>query len=367
MFIPASCDNLIEKDKKRIDEILKASGMKKTVKVLGKSYYVSKRFAKEFKILMIRVNKYCFTPSNNLLSIINSPFLSFKSKGTKILKDKNRYVGKIVGFDGHFDEVDTLKDDNLRCIGTINVDSKDGFLDNKDDVSNYDNDLKNDNHHNYKKNRLKIFGKRQASNINKIRRNIIKSSIAIALSLVTAVTAFGISKISFWKNSEVDGVTNSYVDIDDTTYDSNKNQELVSNFDDKLVNNSIMFNKFDNNEFAKVEDTKKSFVSSDNVEDNSLNVRSISLNDEITIDDDAYIYTNAYDACCENDGLDPYYDSNYVRNVRGVAFEDDNSVVFAYTQEEYDYLNSKGAIIKAVGCDDGFYNIDDVKVLSYSR
>ena len=111
-----------------------------------------------------------------------------------------------------------------------------------------------------------------------------------------------------------------------------------------------MFNKFDNNEFAKVEDTKKSFVSSDNVEDtknkvvsvdnvedtkskvvsvddvedNSLNVRSISLNDEITIDDDAYIYTNAYDACCENDGLDPYYDSNYVRNVRGVAFEDDN-------------------------------------------
>lgn len=395
MFIVANSESLIEKYKRRIEEILNAPGMKMTVKISGEKYYVPKRFAKEFKLLMMRVNKYSSNFDNTMPSVISSPFLSLGHKGTKIIKDNNKYLGKITGFYGKFDEVDFSRDDKLNCIGKIKVDNSEIEREVDDKESNeevvyYDVRSKNNKHHNYSK-RVRIFGKRQASNVQKIKRGIITSSVALALSLVTAVTAFGVSKISFWKDNSVDSITDSYADVIEENVDSNKinishyekndfdnnkvnSTDALLGVDDSIINSNMMFKASDDdkvslndNKMVNVNLNKEvdNNVEKDKSEDNSIDI--ISINDEITVTDGAHIYTNCIDACKKSDGLDPYYDSDYKRTIRGVAFESDGSIVYTYSQQDYDYWVEKGANIEAVCCDDGFYNIDDVKILSYNR
>ena len=333
-----------------------------------------KKRSGEFRSLITKINKYSdgtdIVNSNSDL-VIDCSLLNYGVNKSRKSSDRYSYVGKITGFDGNFDVSENERLDNRKFFGSISVENNDG-----EEVV-YNDGKKSSMHHNHSKKKINILGKRKPINGKKMKKNIITASIALVMSLVIAVSSYAAVKMmSNRTDSAIDSnkyttisndmKTNKYAtvskDVNTNIFEMEKTNVYDSLFANNVndimnVNSAVTIEKKDEN---KKDDYKP-------VEDEEKKQESIKISDRITIVDNASIYTNAYDACCENDGLDPYYDSNYVRNVRGVAFEDNNSVVFAYTQEEYDYLTNKGAVIKAVGCDDGFYNIDDVKTLSYSR
>lgn len=375
-FIISAGESILDGYKKRVDEILNMNGKKVRVKIGGEVYSVVRKYSGEFRLLMGRIIKYSDSASimDSSDLVIDSSLLSVDDTKLRKANDNCSYVGKITGFDGNFDILDNQKQDNRKFFGSISVENNDG-----EEVV-YNDGKKSSMHHNHSKKRINILGKRKPINGKKMKKNIITASIALVMSLVTAVSSYAAVKMmSNRTDSVID--TNKYSTVSNDTKINKvevvKNDIYGSLFVNNTVNDIVNVNNKEKNILNKEEevevdateeikdDKKQEVVKSDVIKD--ISSESIKISDKITIDDDASIYTNAYDACCENDGLEPYYDSDYVRSVRGVAFEDNNSVVFAYTQEEYDYLNSKGCTIKAVGCDDGFYNIDDVKTLSYSR
>ena len=374
-YIVSTGESILDSYKKRVDEILKMSGKKIRVKIDGQVYSVAKKRSGEFRSLMTKINKYSdgtdIVNSNSNL-VIDSSLLNVGDTKLRKVNNHYSYVGKITGFNESFDFSDNERPDNRKFFGSIIVDNNDGG-----EVV-YNDGNKNSMHHNHSKKRINILSKKKPINVKKMKKNIITASIALVMSLVTAVSSYAAVKMMSNRTDSVidtnkystvssDMKTDKYKTISEDVNTNIVEMEKTNVYDSLFVDNSVndIMNVNSAVSDEKKDENKKEDVKVDTVEE--VKDESIKISDKITIVDNASIYTNAYDACCENDGLDPYYDSSYVRNVRGVAFEDNNSVVFAYTQDEYDYLSNKGAVIKAVGCDDGFYNIDDVKTLSYSR
>ena len=365
-FIPNNGESMIEKDLKRIDEILKSTGRKKTVTVLGKSYYVSRSDAKEFRTLMLRINKYNSNQDNSMPIIIDNPIFSIKNDEFVVRKrDKYKYVGKITGV-GTFYDSDFLErhsDNNYKYVGTIGK------------VENYDEEevvfstgRDKSTHHKFNnKNKIVVFENRKSKNIKKLRKNIITASVALVMSLVTVVSAYGVSLFNFGKKDDniinTTKVSLGSSDKADSNYDSVKKQNAME-FGTSFNNHSYNDTVYDVVKREMISEAAIRDVSNNNnnfVDDNvELFNKQINIDDSIVVNDDALIYKNCIDASNCNYGLNPYYDNDVERTVRGVAFKSNDSIVYTYTQDDYNNLLNSGAEVSAVCCDDGFYNINDV-------
>ena len=101
-----------------------------------------------------------------------------------------------------------------------------------------------------------------------------------------------------------------------------------------------------------------------------------SLGDTINIENNAYIYTNSYDATDKTNNYTPYYDSSYDREVVGVTYELDGNLYTIYKTDptaldKINELENKGAkqtAVLVVRSDltytndyEGYYNVDSVK------
>ena len=112
----------------------------------------------------------------------------------------------------------------------------------------------------------------------------------------------------------------------------------------------------------------------------------IYFDDVVTISDNAYIYSNSYDAVSETNNLTPIYDGSYERDIMGVVYNLDGKIYTIYSNDsnaydEAEMLINNGATVEAVlvtrsdiseGHEDvndaeGYYNVDDVKVKTRIR
>ena len=144
----------------------------------------------------------------------------------------------------------------------------------------------------------------------------------------------------------------------------------------------IGFSKKNNNDNVKdntvptpiteIDDSKKQDSPVDKVED-----KDISLNDTVTIDDNAPIYTNSYDASYNTNGYNALYDGSYDRIIEAVSYELDGKVYTIYRNEDNSYekvdeLIKKGATLTSVlvtridlandVTHEGYYNASNVRV-----
>lgn len=120
----------------------------------------------------------------------------------------------------------------------------------------------------------------------------------------------------------------------------------------------------DNNVDNVVEDT-----TNEEVEQNG-----VYIGDVFTIEANSPIYTNMYDAANENNGLNPYFADDSKREVTGIAYEYNGTMVML-DMNDPDFeakktaLESNGAVPVAVRSEneaskgiEGYYNLDDVEI-----
>ena len=220
---------------------------------------------------------------------------------------------------------------------------------------------------------FKVVKTRKPKNEKKVKHSLIKATIAIALSVTTAIAAFGLFKANSDKNDEViDNKTSSVKTHDDNDKNIVKSglDNLISD-DFKTKDSSVSKQKekdVKSNQATKV-DNKKTSVKENNNE--TLDIYTVNLGESINVSDDSKIYTNIYDAASETNGLNRYFSSDTTRYVEYMAFEYNGQVVYSNSEQEIELLKSNGAKMIAVGTSvekngacEGFYNSDDVVVLS---
>ena len=144
-------------------------------------------------------------------------------------------------------------------------------------------------------------------------------------------------------------------------------------------------NNKDNNASVKtsitdIDDSKKQDTPEVSPEDNAeVEDNTISLNDTVTIDNGAPIYTNSYDASYNTNGYNALYDGSYDRIIEAVSYELNGNVYTVYRNEDNSYekvedLIKNGATLNSVLVTrvdlannithEGYYNVNNVRVRS---
>lgn len=194
----------------------------------------------------------------------------------------------------------------------------------------------------------------------KSRKNRLKVKVcAFALAATALVCSFlpkGNSNSK--KNNDTSKPVSSVIDVNDN----------------EIKDNDIILEETS----AKVEtSTEKVEIPTEKVEEPVVEeTNNYSLGETINIEDNAYIYTNSYDATDETNYYTPYYNGSYDREVVGVTYELDGNLytIYKYDVNASDKINeliSKGAkqtAVLVVRTDlsytndyEGYYNIDSAK------
>lgn len=136
-------------------------------------------------------------------------------------------------------------------------------------------------------------------------------------------------------------------------------------------------NEVKDNDIILEEPTEKVDVPTEKIEEPVVEEeKDYSLGDTINIEDNAYIYTNSYDATDQTNYYTPYYNGTYDREVLGVTYELDGNLytIYKYDANASNKINeliNKGAkqtAVLVVRTDlsytndyEGYYNVDSVK------
>lgn len=91
-----------------------------------------------------------------------------------------------------------------------------------------------------------------------------------------------------------------------------------------------------------------------------------------TVNENASIFINMYDAYNNTNQINPYHKSDTQRKVKAIVLKTYNQLIYVTTQEEYNYyINSGAEPISVVGMIDdyteGFYRIEDTTLLAKEK
>ena len=291
------------------------------------------------------------------------------------------YKGVNVNKEENKDKVESLKiEDNINIPSSINNDSI--YIDNNSVIDNlFKKKKRGEFHRKYKP--VKV---RKSGNIKKIKNNIVKKAVALALILSTSVFAMLCSKLFFKNNDDSfdnsfnvsckadnikrsldnhmakGSVENSYnimndhSNIDIITSENENYIDVNNNL--SLENDVIVEDAIDCNDIIDSNDTI--------VKDDLDNINSyIQIGDVVSIDDDADIYTNCFDAMNSINGLNPYYSYDYDRTVIGICLNYKDNVLYSSDNDEVDNYIDDGATIVSYSTmvndvNEGFYEASNV-------
>lgn len=185
----------------------------------------------------------------------------------------------------------------------------------------------------------------------KSRKNRLKVKICAFALAATALVCGFLPKSNSKKNADVSKPVSSVID---TTDNEAKDDNIIIE-----------------------EPTEKVEIPTEKVEELVVEEeKDCSLGDTINIENNAYIYTNSYDATDETNNYTPYYDGSYDREVVGVTYELDGNLYTIYKADptaldKINELENKGAkqtAVLVVRSDltytndyEGYYNVDSVK------
>ena len=185
-----------------------------------------------------------------------------------------------------------------------------------------------------------------------LKKKLIAAAAAIAVAITTVFTAMSAFAISSFNNKKED--TNS--DIDNSkVYEDIVPNIPIDDLHDKIVSNMNLDNNKSNiNDF---DSNVKTIVDSEN------NVVELEIGDAVNIQNNAYIYDDVYDAMNKTNGLEPYFDYDMDRNIKGFFVNCDGEYIYTENEMEVNRLLSNGGNIESVvvGNYEGAYNYDDIK------
>ena len=111
---------------------------------------------------------------------------------------------------------------------------------------------------------------------------------------------------------------------------------------------------------------RKDYVNHKNSLDND-----ITFGDIVNVNENAFIYTNCYDAAAATNGLAPYFDTSMSREVTGIAYNLNGQIEYIYASddncmEKEQELMKQGAVKVSylTGNYEGYYNANDVNEIS---
>ena len=211
----------------------------------------------------------------------------------------------------------------------------------------------------------------------KVRHSGIKMLMSVTLSLVTTVSLYGFSRMKPVASDNGSNLT--YSASADDVINLNKNISLFEKV--QTTNNYSISNSWENKEDTSVSASvttcektvvkeksrfKKMFSKFFNELQSKNNVQQVdngvNLGDEIVLEKGTKVYDNVYSSIDKSNGYDTYYSNDMYRRVNYVALNYDDNIIFSNDSNEINYYKSKGAQVVSVCTDDGFYNVNDVKV-----
>lgn len=193
-----------------------------------------------------------------------------------------------------------------------------------------------------------------------VRKNKLKILLSATLSLVTAVTSYGFSKV----NKTVD------VAYEDFSYSNNVNKKDLDNvlclkssdsFQEYI--DSFSVNKKRSEEIIMAQE-HYSFEKPLSINEDNLNndINDLNIGDTINIKDNCFVYDNVYSAIEKNNGYDTYYSYDTDRYISNVALNYHDNIIYSSDMKEIDRYKALGAEVVSVCTDDGFYNSEDIVV-----
>lgn len=209
----------------------------------------------------------------------------------------------------------------------------------------------------------------------RVRDGFLKKVLAVTLSLVTAATAYGFTKIKH----NYDDIKQELVNSDNVNYNVDELYNIDSFIKDDDVLDLKKANKYDNivvNDKHAEEinivnndslDIKKKSIDKINNEDKKEDKvgavkNDIEIGDVITLKKGSYVYDNMYNAIDKTYGYDTYYSYDTCRDVNYIVLSYNDEFIFSDDLIEIENYKSHGAKVVSVCTDDGFYNSNDVVV-----
>lgn len=223
---------------------------------------------------------------------------------------------------------------------------------------------------------------KKSKNKVKLRNSLIKKSIAIALAISSFISVSFFSKLNTRRDNDIigqdvkacDNIDNSSVQVGGlfsnfNTFESNfiDNNIEDTNYvevdkicdDLKTINNNIIKDINDNYMSTEIIDSAKmdNDVSSD-----------IRIGDSVLVSSDSCIYDNCIDAMNCYNGMEPYFSYDSTREVSGVCLNYNDQIIYSLDNDEIDNYANMGASVVSYctsinDVDEGFYNVDDIKIL----
>lgn len=200
---------------------------------------------------------------------------------------------------------------------------------------------------------------------------MFKTAVAFALSVVTAISSYGLSKMEVRGNESKDSI--SYTDEMINPIENSGLLEKNLIYDKIYENNLSSDNTCDN----EIELTEKVEVDESIIEDKEEieifdSLSNLDLGDNVIITDGAKIYSSVSDAVDMINGFNSYYANDVERTLKCIALEYDDEIIYSESIEEVKFLKSEGAVIVSVGTSindgyEGFYNANDVVVKTKTR
>ena len=237
----------------------------------------------------------------------------------------------------------------------------------------------------------KIIKINNKNNKIKVRKNGFKAFVSLTLSLVTAVSMYGFSKMkpaydnSVQKLSCIDEVDDDIINLNENLIfsDYQKDNILFNNYQKENVFNNEIKDNLDL--FKAKEDNKKNVSVKQDIDNKVKCVKEVvntnkesdvifkidsdfNLGDKIILIDGSKVYDNVYGAIDKKDGYQTYYSYDTCRNINFLALNYNGTIIYSNNNSEVSKYKSMGAKVVSVCTDDGYYNAGDiVKVKSKKR
>ena len=279
--------------------------------------------------------------------------------------------------------------EQVHCVGRIFVDGQQDpnsdtmqkrvGLTTMDDLGFFSRKPNDEIHHN-------IFGIKKArkpkSSIG-MKKKIVTAAVAIAVSIVTAVTSLGFSNI-FKKNKDMVIIDESSSISTTTEVKENLNNDITSNkkttntkTDNSVLSVNLDTQKANLSESKLSNDESKREVVSSNIkagtstsgkkekeEQDILKEKIVSLGDKITIKEGSSIYVSSDNANQQINGLEPIFSYSQERDVDMIVFDNNGTLIYADEKEEYDYCLKQNYELSCVRTGDGYYNGNDIIIIN---
>lgn len=291
---------------------------------------------KDESIIDESVNKEDIVYSkNNLSKTLNTDFMIKKVKKNSLIKRNTKDSDSLINLNNCINVVGCNKKNNIKSKANLSF--------------------------------FEVFKINKAKKKDKkLKKNIIKSSFAVALSIITAVSSYGIVKSLSKVNIEDNRSSISSVVLNDNISNNVKTMRKCV-IDKDIVQYSEKSNVAISN--TKIKEKDIELKSEDSTQSKLMLGSMIKLNSK------SKIFCRSSDCIKNNNGYSPYFSLDTDRYIKSVTFDYNGSIINSKNQKEIDSLLSKGAKILVIGtsinensniADEGYYNYKDAKVLCKS-